>query len=103
MKTICKASKKFSNSNNAKHHQYTLFYKYTLEELFTISSKLKKRIDDYKRWCFSVESIVEPPIVKIDYDSDDSVILVQESNAGVRKKPNINKLRELLDEAIVNK
>ena len=103
MKNICKSSKKFSNINNAKHHQYTLFYKYTLEELFNISSKLKKRLDEYKKWCFSVESIVEPPIVKIDYDSDDSVILVQDTGMGVRKKPSINKLRELLEEAISNK
>jgi hypothetical protein len=101
MKNICKSSKKILNVNNAKCHQYTLFYKYTLEELFNISSKLKRRLDEYKKWCFSVESIVEPALVKIDYDSDDSVILVQDSSA--RKKPSINKLRELLEEAISNK
>ena len=103
IKEICKSSKK--PSNNAKHHQYTLFYKYTLEEIFTIASRLKKRVDAYNKWCLAVESIVEPSLVKIDYDSDESVVLVQDEKqtTGGRKKPNISRLRELLHEAVSSK
>jgi histone demethylase JARID1 len=119
MKEICKSSHKCksisikSHLYSAKHHQYTLYYKYTLEEISNLSAKLKRRLDDYNKWCFLVESIVlttdgnANTIKKIDYDSDDSVIFVPQKVASQTtttiKKPLIHKLSELLDEAIANK
>jgi histone demethylase JARID1 len=107
---LCESTSGSSTQN--KIHKLTLLYRYSMKELFDILSKLSERTYEYSKWLYKVERILNFSKIKNEkanndsdieeinmYEEDDEDEDISESN----KKPKIDKLFKLLEEARLKK
>jgi histone demethylase JARID1 len=75
-------------------HQYTILYRYSLEELKDLYNRLKDRTCSYTEWCQKVRRLLN-----LTYFKDDDIEILSDSKI----KPHLNEFLDLLNEAKNNK
>ena len=80
--------------NSKASHDYTLLYRYTIEEIKQMLQRLRRWNGDLGRWRANVETIFSQK-----QNFSDSIDLDDESDKIECKKPHVSQLLELLEEA----
>ncbi len=100
--TAAQNNKSPSKAANKKH-QFTVLYRYTMEELGELYLTLKKRTDEYVAWCHKVRKALNIKNgLEIEYNSDD-VVEIQSEKTNCSKRPHLTQLQKLLEQAKENK
>ena len=90
-----------SNHHHHNHHQFTVLYRYTLEELTELYARLQKHTHEYARWTSDVRkclNITSDCDIEVG-DQDQDVQIIQETSP----KPRLSQLQKLLEQARSNK
>jgi hypothetical protein len=93
--------------NKKQQHQFTVLYRYTMEELGELYLSLKKRTDEYVAWCGKVRKALHIKNgLEIESNSDNDVVEIEcgENSSSVNKKRiHLSQLQKLLDQAKTHK
>ena len=84
--TTPKSPSKKPTALSKSQHQYTVLYRYTMEELFELYVKLKRRSEDYRKWSQRAKIILntscsdsQTTMDGIEIEEDDDIIEVIEN------------------------
>lgn len=100
-----------SPSKRKNIHNFTFIYRYSTNEMDQILNRLKNYTDDYQLWCRTVESILNLKNIKLPPESNDESPMEivdlenesEESRFKINKKPCLRKIKELLEQAKINR
>ncbi|CAF0835944.1 unnamed protein product [Brachionus calyciflorus] len=94
---LCDYSTKSGKITQNQTHRLTILYRYEMQELVSMYTRLKQKTDEYFKWCNQVKSLLGlKKLMKSDSDSD---ILEDDDDIITSKKPHIRTFMKLYQEA----